>query len=77
MESKFFHVPTFIISLATGLFFTYITRPEPTIIYVYPTPDNTDKIQYIDKADNVFSFDYKKVECPSDETKIKNIPVQN
>ena len=26
---KFFHVPTFIISLAIGLFLTYITKPDP------------------------------------------------
>jgi len=74
---KFFHIPTFIISLAIGLFFTYITVPEPTIIYVYPSPNNLDKLQFIDKAENVFSFDYQKVKCPSDESQIKEIPVQN
>jgi hypothetical protein len=74
---KFFHVPTFIISLAIGLFFTYITKPDPTVIYVYPSPNNLDKVQFIDKADNVFSFDYKKVKCPSDDTDLKEIPVQN
>tara|TARA_B110000285_G_scaffold202804_1_gene238392 strand:- start:3501 stop:3728 length:228 start_codon:yes stop_codon:yes gene_type:complete len=74
---KFFHIPTFIISLAIGLFFTYITVPEPTIIYVYPSPNNIDKLQFIDKAENVFSFDYQKVKCPSDDSKIKDIPVQN
>jgi hypothetical protein len=74
---KFFHIPTFIISLAIGLFFTYITVPEPTIIYVYPSPNNLDKLQYIDKAENVFSFDYKKVKCPTDDSQIKDIPVQN
>ena len=74
---KFFHVPTFIISLAIGLFLTYITKPDPTIIYVYPSPNNLDKVQFIDKADNVFSFDYKKVECTSDDTNIKELPVQN
>ena len=70
---KFFHIPTFIISLAIGLFFTYITVPEPTIIYVYPSPNNLDKLQYIDKAENVFSFDYKKVKCPTDDSQIKDI----
>ena len=74
---KFFDVPCFIISLAIGLFLTYITKPDPTIIYVYPSPNNLDKIQYIDKANNVFSFDFMKTKCPTDETKIKELPVQN
>jgi len=74
---KFFHIPSFIISLAIGLFFVYITKPDPTIIYVYPSPNNSSNVQYVDKADNVFSFDYNKVKCPSDESEIKEIPVQN
>ena len=47
---KFFHVPTFILFLALGLFFVYISSPSPDIIYIYPTPDNINKLQYQDKT---------------------------
>jgi|UniRef100_A0A6C0C588 hypothetical protein len=73
---KFFHVPSFIISLAIGLFFTYISRPDTNVIYVYPTPENEQKILYKDKADNCFQFQAQETTCPSDISKIKNYKIQ-
>jgi hypothetical protein len=46
------------------------------VIYVYPTPDNQNKILYKDKTDNCFKFNAEEVDCPDDKTKIKNIPIQ-
>jgi hypothetical protein len=46
-------------------------------IYVYPTPENVDKILFKDKADNCFTFQEQVVECPTDETLISSIPIQN
>ena len=72
---KFVNVPVFITSLAIGLFVVYITIPSPKIIYVYPTPDNVDKIIYKDKADNCFSFKPLEVSCSNKN--VKNIPIQS
>ena len=69
-------IPLFIVSLSLGLFLVYITAPRPDVIYVYPTPDNLDKIQYKDHADNCFGFTSREVTCPSDKTKIRKYPVQ-
>ena len=69
-------MPVFLISVAIGIFFVYLSQPSPTMIYVYPTPDNVDKVEYKDKADNCFKFESQEVRCPSDRTKIKSIPVQ-
>ena len=74
---KFINVPTFLISLAIGLFIAYISVPSPTVIMVYPTPDNIDKVQYSDKAGTCFSFTSNKVECPANKDHLKQIPVQN
>jgi len=74
---KFVNVPVFITSLAIGLFVVYITIPSPKIIYVYPTPDNIDKIQFKDYSDNCFTFEAQKVTCPKNKENIKNIPVQH
>ena len=76
MFLKFINIKIFLISLAVGLLFVYLSIPEPTFIYVYPTPDNVDKIKYKDKADNCFKFDANEVACPKNKKDIKTIPLQ-
>jgi hypothetical protein len=73
---KLINVPLFIASLSFGLFLVYITSPRPDIIYVYPTPDNLDKIQYKDHADNCFGFKSTEVSCPTDPEKFRQYPMQ-
>jgi|TARA_B110000008_G_C16912087_1_gene541126 hypothetical protein len=73
---KFISFPIFLVSLAIGLFIVYISLPKMKIIYVYPTPDNEDKITYQDKADNCFHFKSIEIDCPNDETKIRSYNIQ-
>ncbi len=73
---KFISVPLFITSLAIGLFVVYISMPPTQIIYVYPNPDNENKILYKDKADNCFKFESQEVECPDDVSKIRSYQIQ-
>ena len=68
--------PTFILSFAIGSFFVYITQSKPKIVIVYPTPDNIDKLQYKDNADNCYHFKSNNVECPKDSNSIHHIPIQ-
>ena len=67
--------PIFIISLSIGLLFVYLSTPPPTVIYVYPTPDNIDKVEYKDKADNCYQFKSTEVSCMSQQDP-KTIPIQ-
>ena len=76
MFFKFLSFKIFFISLAVGLLFAYLSSPEPTIIYVYPTPDNVAKVEYKDKADNCFNFDAKEEKCPFNPGTLKTIPIQ-
>jgi hypothetical protein len=76
MIFKFISIPVFLVSLAAGLLFVYLSNPTPAIIYVYPTPDNKDKFQYVDKIENCFSFDETEVTCPKNASEIKHIPFQ-
>ena len=76
MLLKYISIPVFLISFAVGIFFVYILGPEMKTIYIYPTPENVDKILFKDKADNCFHFAEEMVECPKDESLISNIPMQ-
>lgn len=73
---KFFHFPTFLIAFAVGIFVVYVQAPDLTTIYVYPNPDNEDKVLYKDHTDTCYKFKSKEVKCPDDESKIREYPVQ-
>ena len=68
--------PAFLISLVIGLLLVYMFNPTPTVIYVYPTPDNIDKLQYKDYANNCYEFSAKEVKCPADKNLVNIVPVQ-
>lgn len=74
---KYISLPVFLISLAIGFLFVYLTPASTTKVVVYPTPDNKDKFQYSDKAENCFEFRQTEVACPADRSLIKQIPFQN
>jgi hypothetical protein len=76
MLLNYISIPVFLISFAVGLFFVYILGPQMKTIYVYPTPENVDKILFKDKANNCFYFEEEIVKCPSDKSLISTIPVQ-
>lgn len=74
--NNLFSFPIFLISLTIGLLFVYLYEPTPAIIYVYPTPDNVNDIEYKDMAGNCFSFEANEVPCPQDKNMINSIPIQ-
>jgi hypothetical protein len=76
MFFKYISFPAFLISLAIGLLFVYITNDEPKIIYIYPTPDNSDKVLFKDKADNCYKFKANEISCPLLKLNVHKIPIQ-
>ena len=76
MMFDYISLPIFFVSLAIGLFFVYILGPDTKSVYIYPSPDNIDKILFKDDANNCFKYEPEEVTCPKDESKIANVPVQ-
>lgn len=76
MLSKYINIPLFLVALSIGIFAVYITVPDERKIYVFPTHENNDIIQYKDKADNCFEYKETEVTCPTDEKKITHIKPQ-
>jgi hypothetical protein len=66
MIFEYLSFPIFLISFAVGLFFVYIYGPEMKTIYIYPSPENIDKVIFKDKADNCFKFESSEIKCPKD-----------
>jgi hypothetical protein len=77
MMLHYISLPIFLISFAIGLFFIYVLGPEMKTIYIYPSPENVNKVLFKDKADNCFYFKEQVVECPRDKSLITNIPIQS
>ena len=73
---KYIDFRIFLISLSLGILLVYINEPAPTIIYVYPTPENIGKIQYKDKIGNCYNFSALEVKCPANKIDIHSIPIQ-
>jgi hypothetical protein len=74
---KHINVPIFLISLCIGLFMVYVTIPDMRKIYVYPSPENVDILQYRDKTNTCFQMKQKEVKCPKSEKEIFKVPVQS
>jgi len=73
--SKVISIPVFILSLCAGVFFVYITIPNPEVILVYPNPDNTEKLLFKDDAGVCHKFIPREITCPKDLSKIRKYPM--
>ena len=76
MFTRFINWPVFIGSFIIGLLFVHLSAPSTTTVYVFPTPENTGLVEYVDKANSCFQYVSNKISCPSDKKLVKNIPVQ-
>ncbi len=79
MDTKVFRLinwPIFIISFIVGVIFITYFAPDRRTVYVYPTPETVNEVQYKDAAGNCFEMEEEKTKCPSNKTDIKKIPVQ-
>jgi hypothetical protein len=76
MILNYISLPIFLISFTVGLLFIYLLGPEIKTVFIYPSPENVDKVLFKDKAQNCFYFEQEVVECPKDQNLISKIPMQ-
>tara|TARA_A100001015_G_scaffold72808_2_gene80771 strand:- start:533 stop:763 length:231 start_codon:yes stop_codon:yes gene_type:complete len=74
---KLISIPIFLISLAIGLFLVYLREPEYKNVYIYPNPDNINKYQWMDNANNCYEWKQSDILCPDNPEQISQIPLQN
>lgn len=73
---KYIDLNFFLLALAVGIFFTFISTPVPEVIIKYPTPNNAGKITYVDDANVCYKYRPEEVKCPEDSNKITDMKIQ-
>jgi len=63
-------VGLFLASFAVGMVLVYFSPMEYKTVFVYPTPNNVDDLQYKDSAGQCFRFSSKEVDCTGSANKI-------
>lgn len=75
--TKYLSIPIFALSFLFGVLAVYMVQyGEMRKIYVYPTPENLEHIQYQDGTDTCFQFKQTEVSCPANGGLLSKWPVQ-
>lgn len=72
---KHFMILPFIGGAVLGFIGIYFLKPEETIVFKYPTPDNAGKITYKDKNGVCYRYKGTAVDCDKNEAKLKTYPI--
>lgn len=74
---KYIDLRVFLLSFIIGIGMVYLTAPDKRVIYVYPTPENADVLQYRDKTGSCFQVKQTEVSCPKNDSEISKVPPQS
>lgn len=69
------HPLYFFVAFGIGLFFCYISKPQPKLILKFPSPVNVGQVTYKTDDGSCYKFKADKESCPADKSKIKAQPV--
>ena len=72
---KHIRILPFIAGLVFGVIAIMFTKPEQTITFKYPTPDNCGKVTYKDKNGVCYKYSSKQVNCDKNESRLKDFPL--
>lgn len=66
-----------LLGLIIGILGVFFIKPQKTIIYKYPNPENAGKITYKDKNGVCYKYNAKEVDCDTNVSRIKQYPLIN
>ena len=64
VSSSVINIPALLLGLAVGAVAMYFRRDERQVV-VYPSPDNANKVQYMDAAGACFEYVQSAIKCPA------------
>jgi hypothetical protein len=73
MIFEYIKIKYFLLSLAIGLFYIYISNDYKKVIVLYPNPQNVNKYVYKDKGNNCFTYKLEETSCPNNPLEYVNI----
>ena len=72
---KHFMIMPFVLGVVLGVVGIYFLKPEATVVFKYPTPENAGKVTYKDKNGVCYKYSAKDVSCDANEAKLKTYPL--
>ena len=68
------YMNVFLYSLALGLLLIYLMGVDRRVVYIYPTPETYQDIQFQDYSNSCYQYKPVKTTCPINTTDIHNVP---
>lgn len=68
-------VAPLLLGLILGIIGILFIKPEQTVTYKYPTPENAEKTIYKDKNGVCYRYTAKEVNCDQHEGRLKEFPL--
>ncbi len=62
--------------IVTAIIFEFVIKPEQRVIFKYPHPKSAAQTIYKDKNGVCFKYDVKEMNCDSNESRLKDFPIQ-
>ena len=72
---KHIRLMPFLAGLVIGIIGILVIKPEKSVVYKYPTPDNSEKVLYKDKNGICYKYKAVKVDCDKNESRLKSYPL--
>lgn len=64
-----------LIGIIIGVIAILFINPEKSVIFKYPTPDNSGKLIYKDKNNVCYKYSANAVDCDKNEARLKDFPL--
>ena len=68
------NIKYFTLSFCVGILMVYLITPKKTVVYKFPSPDNSDLL-YHDKSESCYKYHSDEIDCPEDKSIIEPQPI--